>query len=200
MVLVATLIAPSAHSATKSPTPVPKATSSKKATPAKKPVVKKKVVAKRKKVLPSPSPKWPPAGFKSNGEVFAKVPTAKELVSTASNNVTLTRQLARLVDGVRICEKFSCGAVQVASINGCTWWEISANVVGQTSADDKSIRSFGLIHTLVAGSDPKAIVTILLVSQEPLELHRTVSGISANCHHDTTTIKLPTSTYTIVDN
>ena len=30
------------------------------------------------KIKPSPSPKWPPAGFKSNGEVYAKIPTAKK--------------------------------------------------------------------------------------------------------------------------
>ncbi len=207
MVLVATLLTPAAYGATKSPTPVPKATASKKATPVKKPVVKKKVIVtkkpvakKKKSVSPSPSPKWPPAGFKSNGEVFAKIPTAKELVSTASSNVSLTRQLAQLVNGVRICEKFTCGAVQLASTNGCTWWEISANVVGQTSADDKTIRNFGLIQMLGARTAPKQITTILLISQEPLELHHSVSGVSANCHHDTTTLKLPSSTYTVVNN
>ncbi len=201
MVLVAILVTPAAYGATKSPTPVAKATASKKATPVKKPVVKKRViVAKKKIVTPSPSPKWPPAGFKSNGEVFAKIPTAKELVSTASSNVSLTRQLAQLVDGVRICEKFACGAVQLASANGCTWWEISANVVGQTSADDKTIRNFGLIQMLGARTAPKQITTILLISQEPLELHHSVSGVSANCHHDTTTLKLPSSTYTVVNN
>lgn len=194
MVLVTTLVTPVAYSATKSPTPTPKATTTKKATPVKKPVVKKKTVT------PSPSPKWPPVGFKSNGEVFAKIPTAKELVSTVSNNVSLTRQLAQVVDGVRICEKFTCGAVQLASTNGCTWWEISANVVGQMSADDKTIRNFGLINMLAAGTAPKTISTILLISQEPIELHHVVSGVSANCHHDATTIKLPTSSYTVVNN
>ena len=91
------------------------------------------------KLSPSPSPKWPPTGFKSNGEVYAKVPTAKELIGTASNSTVLTRALAQLVDGVRICEKYSCGALQIASLNGCTWWEINAKVVGAVSSDDKTL-------------------------------------------------------------
>ncbi len=69
--------------ATKSPTPTPKASASQKApvkkAPVKKAPVKKKKVAKK---LPSPSPKWPPVGFKTDplGEtkLYLKVPNAKE--------------------------------------------------------------------------------------------------------------------------
>ncbi len=80
------------------------------AKPTKKAVAKKKPVKKkpRKKVLltPSPSPVWPLVGFKSDDdEIWAKIPTAKELVGYASGNKSLTRELARLVDGVRVCEK-----------------------------------------------------------------------------------------------
>ena len=103
----------------------------------------KKKPRKKNTLTPSPSPKWPPVGFKSNGEVFAKIPSAQELISNASNNKKLTSQLAQLVDGVRICEKYSCGAVQVASFNGCTWWEVNAKLVGETSADDLTQRTFG---------------------------------------------------------
>jgi hypothetical protein len=196
-------MSPAAHGATKSPSP--KATATKKAAPAKKPVVKKKVVVKKKatsnkKAKPSPSPKWPPAGFKSNGEVYAKIPTAKELVGTVSSSAVLTRQLAQLVDGVRICEKYSCGAVQIASLNGCTWWEINAKLVGETSADDKTLITFGNIRTLVKETAPKVITTILLISQEPLELHHVVTGISANCHHDATSEKIPSTTYSATNN
>jgi hypothetical protein len=205
LLVIAALISPAASGATQSPTP--KVTATKKATPTKKPVVKKKVVVKKKptakkksKLSPSPSPKWPPAGFKSNGEVYAKIPTAKELVGTASSSAVLARQLAQLVDGVRICEKYSCGALQIASLNGCTWWEINAKLVGRASADDKTLVTFGNIRTLVRESAPRVITTVLLISQEPLELGRVVTGISANCHHDATSEKIPSSTYSAINN
>lgn len=207
LVILATLISPVAYSAINAPNSVgvmyKKATptSTKRAAVTKKPVVKKKLVTKRKpkneiKLSPSPSPKWPPAGFKSNGEVFAKIPTAKELISNASSNAILSRQLAQLVDGVRICEKFSCGAVQLASLNGCTWWDVTGKLVGETSADDKTIRTFGLIRTLIKSSAPKQITTVLLVSQELLALRHSVTAIAANCHHDQATEKIPSTVYT----
>lgn len=209
--MVTSLLAPSADAASTSPSPSPKTsaakkasaseTSTKKASATKKPVAKKKTVTKTKKktkskLAPSPSPKWPLKGFKSNGEVFAKIPTAKELISTASGNSLLTRQLAKLVDGVPVCEKYSCGAVQLASLNGCTWWEITATLVGVTSTEDNSIRSFGTIRTLVKSTLPKQIVTVLLISQEPLEFKHAVTGIAANCHHDAASEKIPSTTYT----
>lgn len=211
LALVATLIAPSAEAASKSPSPSSKISNAKnapsskssvkKAVATKKPVVKKKAAIKSKqriksKLSPSPAPEWPPKGFKSNAEVYAKIPTAKELISTASNSSILTRQLAKLVDGIPICEKYSCGAVQLASLNGCTWWEITATLVGVTSAEDKSIRSFGTIRTLIKSTLPKQIVTVLLISQEPLEFKHAVTGIAANCHHDATSEKIPSTSYT----
>ncbi len=201
------------HAATKKPSPTPsvkatakattKATATKKAV-VKKPVVKKKPVKKtvRKKVSVSPSPKaiWPPLGFKANGEVFAKIPTAKELIGTASNSTVLTRQLAQKVDGVAICEKYSCGAVQVASLNGCTWWEITGNLVGETSATDKTTRIFGTIRALVGETTLKQVTTVLLISQEPLELKHAVTNIAAYCHHDATSEKIPSTSYKVSNN
>jgi len=207
--MAALLIPSSADAATKTPAPTAKATAkptakaTPKATATKKAVSKKKVVPKKrvKKTLsPSPSPKWPPVGFKSNGEVYAKIPTAKELIGTASNSKVLTAQLAQLVDGVRICEKYSCGAVQIASLNGCTWWEVNAKLVGETSADDKTLRSFGTIRTVVKASAPRAITTVLLISQELLALKHVVTGISAKCHHDPVGDNTPSTTYTPVNN
>lgn len=211
LAIAVSLLAPSAEAASKSPTPNSKI-SNVKSTPAskssikkvaatKKPVIKKRTATKTKqrvksKLSPSPSPKWPPKGFKSNAEVYAKIPTAKELISTASNSAILTRQLAQRIDGVPICEKYSCGAVQLASLNGCTWWEITATLVGETSAEDKSIRNFGTIRTLIRSTLPKQIVTVLLFSQEPLEFKHAVTGIAANCHHDVTSEKIPSTTYT----
>ena len=149
---------------------------------------------------PSPAPKWPPVGFKSNGEVFAKIPTAKVLVGIVSRDKALAKALAKKVDGVPVCEKFSCGAIQVASLNGCTWWEVNAKLVGEVSDQDSTRITFGVIRTLVKASAPKEIVTILLISQEPLELRHRVSGISANCHHDAPSEKIPSTTYSVVNN
>ncbi len=179
-----------------------KATATKKATPTKKAVVKKKPVKKKSKsrITPSPSPKWPPVGFKSNGEVFARIPNSKELIGTASSDKKFANALAQKVDGVPICEKFSCGAIQIASLNGCTWWEVNAKLIGPTSPEDATQMIFGTIRTLVRATAPKAIVTVLLISQEPLELRHRVSGISANCHHDAPSEKIPSSTYTALTN
>ena len=88
------------------------------------------------------------------------------------------------VDGVRICENYSCGAVQVASFNGCTWWEVNAKLVGQTSPDDSTQRTFGTIQVLANATKPKQIITILLISQELLTLKHVVRGISIKCHHN----------------
>ena len=49
-----------------------------------------KVVAKKTaKPIPSPSPKWPPQGFKGKDGVYAKVPSSKELVGLLSAKRTL---------------------------------------------------------------------------------------------------------------
>ena len=176
--------------ATAKPTVSPKATA--KAT--KKAVVKKKP-RKKVTITPSPKPKWPPSGFKANGDVYAKIPNAKELVGTASNSKILTAQLAQKVDGVAICEKYSCGAVQVASLDGCTWWEVNSKLVGETSATDKTLKTFGSIRTLASKTKSKQITTILIISQEPLELRHVVTNISAICHKNPATEKIPSTTY-----
>jgi len=59
---------------------------------------------------------------------------------------------------------------------------------------------FGTIRTLVRATAPKEIVTVLLISQEPLELRHRVSGISANCNHDAASEKIPSSTYSALTN
>ena len=176
--------------ATAKPTVSPKATA--KAT--KKAVVKKKP-RKKVTITPSPKPKWPPSGFKANGDVYAKIPNAKELVGTASNSKILTAQLAQKVDGVAICEKYSCGAVQVAALDGCTWWEVNSKLVGETSATDKTLKTFGSIRTLASKTKSKQITTILIISQEPLELRHVVTNISAICHKNPATEKIPSTTY-----
>lgn len=176
------------------PTVSPKATAKATAKATKKAVVKKKP-RKKVTITPSPKPKWPPSGFKANGDVYAKIPNAKELVGTASNSKILTAQLAQKVDGVAICEKYSCGAVQVASLDGCTWWEVNSKLVGETSATDKTLKTFGSIRTLAGKTTSKQITTILIISQEPLELRHVVTNISAICHKNPATEKIPSTTY-----
>lgn len=127
--------------------------------------------------------------------MYAKIPNAKELVGTASNSKILTAQLAQKVDGVAICEKYSCGAVQVASLDGCMWWEVNAKLVGETSATDKTLKTFGSIRTLAGKTTSKQITTILIISQEPLELRHVVTNISAICHQESATEKIPSTTY-----
>jgi hypothetical protein len=192
------------HAATTKATPTPTAKASAKpsvsAKATAKPTATKKAVAKKKPrkkvtITPSPKPKWPPSGFKANGGVYAKIPNAKELVGTASNSKILTAQLAQKVDGVAICEKYSCGAVQVASLDGCTWWEVNSKLVGETSATDKTLKTFGSIRTLAGKTTSKQITTILIISQEPLELRHVVTNISAICHKNPATEKIPSTTY-----
>ena len=151
------------------------------------------------KITPSPSPVWPPKGFivSKDGNTFARIPKAKELVGLASNDKVLTKALAQTVDGVPVCEKYSCGAVQVASVTGCTWWVVTANVKGVTSPEDKTIKLFGTVRTTFGRTWSKKYTTILIVSGEPIELGHTVSNIKAVCRKDVPAETVPSTTYTI---
>ena len=148
------------------------------------------------KVKPSPSPKWPPVGFTVKGEIYAKVPTVKELVGIASNSKVLTAQLAEKVEGVLICQKYSCGAITVASTNGCAWWEVKAKVVGPKNLEDKTITTFGTIRTTTTGTEKKVYKTILLISSEDIERGNKISNINVICHHAPATEPLKTNVYT----
>ena len=157
-------------------------------------------LAKAKPTLtPSPSPVWPPKGFtkSKDGNTFIKIPTAKELVGLASNDKLLTKALAQTVDGVRVCEKFSCGAVQVTSLESCKWWVVTANVKGPTSTDDKTVKLFGTVRMTIGKTSAKKYTTILIVSPEPIELRHTVSNIKAVCRTDVPVEIVPGTTYTV---
>lgn len=157
-------------------------------------------LAKAKPTLtPSPSPVWPPKGFikSKDGNAFVKIPTAKELVGLASNDKALTRALAKSVDGVPVCEKYSCGAVQVASLTGCTWWLITANIKGATSVEDKTLKVFGTVRTTIGETGAKKYSTILIISGEAIELRHFVSNIKASCQKDVPAEKVPGTTYTV---
>lgn len=154
---------------------------------------------KKAKITPSPSPVWPPKGFikSKDGNTYAKIPTAKELVGLASNDKNLTRALAKQIDGIPVCEKYSCGAVQVASTTGCTWWVVTATVRGATSAEDPTKKTFGTVRTTIGETGAKKYATILIISQELIELEHSISNIKASCRKDVPQEKVPGTTYTI---
>ena len=157
-------------------------------------------LAKAKPTLtPSPSPTWPPKGFtkSKDGNTFVKIPTAKELVGLASNDKALTRALARSIDGVPVCEKYSCGAVQVTSLTGCTWWVVTANIKGPISQEDKTLKVYGTVRTTIGETGAKKYSTVLLVSGEPIELRHFVTNIKASCRKDVPNEKVPGTTYTL---
>jgi len=186
-----------ATAATKSPIPTPKVSVTK-APVTKAPVKKAPVKKKKKKVIkltPSPSPSWPPAGFKTDKlnetKLYLKVPSAKELVGILSAKSALASQ-------IKACTKFTCGAVLVASEIGCRWWQITADVVGATSPENRTLKTFGKITTSVTRSAAQQIVTILLVTTEPIGAGHIVSNISADCNQSDPTGPLPNTDYQAV--
>ena len=217
--VIAVLFSSPVHAATKkaSPTPTKKptataitsskstskatakstATSSAKATAtstsSKKPVVKKTYKPRPRKTIkltPSPKPKWPPQGYSQNGDIYAKVPTKKELLGYASSSKTVAKQL-------ETCKDFACGAVLAASQSGCVWWEFSADLIGPTSETDETIMKFGSVVSLFGASKPKEIKAYILVSQEDIKIGHKVSNIKIACHRDPIPhdLKVPSQTY-----
>jgi hypothetical protein len=185
--------------ATKSPTPTPKASASEKA-PTKKAPVKKAPVKKKKKVakkLPSPSPKWPPVGFKTDPldetKLYLKVPNAKELVGLLSAKSALASQ-------VKSCTQFTCGAVLVAAETGCRWWRVTADVVGATSPENRATKTFGKITADVGRSAPQQVVTVLLVTTEPIGAGQIVSNINVDCNQGDPSGPLPNTAYQVSAN
>ena len=177
LALALTLIAPVAHSAQTSTI----------------------AATKKAKITPSPSPVWPPKGFikSKDGNTYAKIPTPKELVGLASNDKKLTAALAEKIDGVPVCEKFACGAVTVASAVGCVWWVVTANLKGPTSSEDATQKIFGTVRTTIGKTSAKKYATILIISQEPIELDHSISNVKAVCRNDSPQEKVPSTTYTI---
>ena len=203
-----TITAGPATAATKSPTPTPKASTAKKVTPPPKASTAKKVtptpkasptkkapVKKKKKnvkLSPSPSPKWPPAGFKTDplGEtkMYLKVPNTKELIGILSAKTTLASQ-------IKDCTKFTCGAVIVASETGCRWWKVTGDVVGATSAEDRTIKTFGTVSVSVTRSAAKQLVTILMVTPELIGSGQIVTNINADCNQSEPSGPIPNTEY-----
>ena len=191
-----------ATAATKKPTPTvttkgtakatakAKPTTTAKPSASAKPTVKPKPKPKPKprkktKLPPSPSPKWPPAGFVFESGVYAKVPTSKQLVSVISAKRSLAKQ-------VKDCSKFVCGAVQVAAEPGCQWWEVNSNVYSQEKV------LLGNLKTISGTSSPFEVKTILLVSPEPIETLEFITDIEVICHQNPKPQGATGSTYTKV--
>ena len=191
-----------AEAATKSPTPTPKASTAKKVTPTPKASPTKKAPAKKKapvkkkkknvKLSPSPSPKWPPVGFKTDplGEtkMYLKVPNTKELIGILSAKTALASQ-------IKDCTKFTCGAVIVASETGCRWWKVTGDVVGATSAEDRTLKTFGTVSISVTRSAAKQLVTILMVTPEAIGSGQIVTNINADCNQSEPSGPIPNTEY-----
>lgn len=134
-----------------------------------------KVVAKKTaKPIPSPSPKWPPQGFKGKDGVYAKVPTSKELVGLLSAKRTLQSV-------VKNCREFACGAVIAAAETGCEWWEVTSRVLQSSDSGPEPVR-LGSLTTYAAGSAKKAQTTIFLVSGQKIEPDVFITSIRVICH------------------
>ncbi len=149
-----------------------KATASAKPKATKKPVVKKKKKPRKKvRVTPSPMPSWPPKGFSVEGEVYAKVPTAKELVGLISANAYLGKQ-------IKECTTYICGSVQVASEIGCIWWEVISVI---SDADGKKL---GDLTSAFTSSKSREFKTIIVVSPELADKGGSAKITSVICHHE----------------
>lgn len=188
LALCATLLVDSSYAASPTAKPTPKSTIS---TPKPK-VVKKRVYKKyvRKRVAPIPSPpaKWPPANFNNSGSIYAKIPSASELNSFASNSKPLSAEL-------KDCEKLTCGAIFLASVNGCRWWQIDSVVTSPSKTTPGTRDTLGTLRTLANGSGAKKVIAVILKSSQPLEEGVTVGGITARCWSSDTPDNVPSDTY-----
>ena len=134
-----------------------------------------KVVAKKTaKPIPSPSPKWPPQGFKGKDGVYAKVPSSKELVGLLSAKRTLQSV-------VKNCQEFACGAVIAAAETGCKWWEVTSKVMTSDENGPDPV-TLGALTTYASGSEKKAQKTIFLVSGQKIEPNVYLTSIKVICH------------------
>ena len=172
------------------PTPTAKATATKKATPTKKPAVKKK--KKRNPVKPSPSPKWPPAGFKVMDEIYYRTPSVEVMMNVAADTTPTAKALAK---AIAACKEFSCGRLQVASLIGCVYWEIDSKVITPNPDLANSFLTLGMLRTLAKKSAPKEVVTLVLPSGELLSGTIAVVPVGITCHQDQTTEVVPSNTY-----
>ena len=70
-------------------------------------------------------------------------------------------------------------------------------VKGVVSAEDKTQKTFGTVRTTYGETGAKKYATILIISQEPIELEHSISNIKASCRKDVPQEKVPGTTYTV---
>lgn len=181
-----------AEAETKAPAPKPTVKATVKATAKSTTATKrvnKRYVRKRVAPIPSPSAKWPPANFNNSGSIYAKIPSASELNSFASNSRTLSAAL-------KDCEKLTCGAIFLAAVNGCNWWQIDSVVTSPSKTTPGTRDTLGTLRTLASGSSSKKVIAVILKSSEPLQDGVTVGGITARCWSSAAPDNVPSDTYT----
>ena len=192
--IAATESATPTSSGVPSASPTAKATSIPTATPTAKPTPKptatkkapKKSTKKKVRITPSPKPVWPPKGFIVNGDVYAKVPTSKELVGIISAQRSLALQIKK-------CTDFICGAIQVASATGCTWWEANSNIFGGDGV------KLGTLTTAHAVTVPREIKTIISISPESAVNGGRAKFTSVICHREKRDTNVPIVKYEKVE-
>jgi len=194
--LVLALIPAQGFAATNTPTPTPKATATAtptpkatvKATPTKKPPAKKK----QNPVAPSPSPTWPPVGFKVMDGVYWRTPSVEVMMNVAADLTPTAKALAK---AIAACKEYSCGRIQVASLIGCVYWEIDSKVITPNPDIAGSFLTLGMLRTLAKKSAAKEVVTLVLPSGALYSGTIAVVPIGITCHQDQTTEKVPSNTY-----
>jgi hypothetical protein len=120
--------------------------------------------------------------------MYLKVPDTKELIGILSAKTALASQ-------IKDCTKFTCGAVIVASEIGCRWWKVTGDVVGATSAEDRTIKTFGTVSVSVTRSAAKQLITILMVTPEPIGSGQIVTNINADCNQSEPSGPIPNTEY-----
>lgn len=173
---------------TKKPSTVTKATKK----PVKRTVPKPR---KRKRVtpIPSPSPKWPPINFYSDGGgIFLKVAlTAKEL----TGELAAAGKGSSLYKDSQICSEKVCGVIQVASADSC-YWEIDSVVYGPSPDDPTKNVVRGNLKTLADRSPAKRVTTVFLISPEPIGDNYHVNPVTAKCWTQLPTDPVPSNIFT----
>ena len=165
----------------------------------KKPAIRKYVSRARvpKGALASPSPGWPPPGFRSVGTAYARVPTGAELIgilSAMKNSSQATNSCAGDPKNPKV-PAFSCAAILVGSTKHCTWWKISSKITGIDPANPPGRISLGDFNDIVNGEAAKTIQTIILISPILLAAGVKFTALHALCGFGSTTDAIPSSTF-----
>ena len=192
--LVLSLLPTQSFAVTESPAPSPtvstppSATATPKATATKKPTPTKKSTPTKKPAPPSPSPKWPPKGFKVMDDIYWRTPSVETMMNVAADNASLMRS-------IKVCKEFSWGRIQVAAVTGCLYWEIESNVITRNPDIANSFLTMGMLRTLVKTSVNKEVVTVVLRSGVAYSPTVAVVPTAIVCHQNQTTERVPSNTY-----